>query len=175
MKHYVAFLRGINVGGNKIIPMADLATIFEEIGLRNAVTVQAAGNVIFDYPKALPAKLSAKIEKAVEERFGFAVSVQVVELAKIRKLVEDKPFAKFAPSKDTHCYITFLDNYKGSLPAGNDDAFKLLAIRDGVLYSVFYKDKGQSTDSMTFLDKTFGKKITTRNWNTLLKIAAVVH
>ncbi len=173
MKRYVAFLRGINVGGNKKIPMADLAALFEEIGFGNVTTIQAAGNVIFECPKTPLAKLTTKIETAIEAKFGFGATVQVIELEKIRKLIEANPFSKFTPSKETHWYVTFLNDSTSALPSVKNESFTLLAIKDSVLFSILYRNKGQSTDFMTFLDKTFGKQITTRNWNTLVKIAAL--
>ena len=47
-ERYVAFLRGINVGGHHKIPMADLRRALEELGFRKVVTLLNSGNVIFD-------------------------------------------------------------------------------------------------------------------------------
>jgi uncharacterized protein (DUF1697 family) len=169
--HYVAFLRGINVGGNKTIPMKELAALFEEIGFRNIKTILNSGNIVFEAKATTNAALVKKIEKAIEDKYGFEVMVQIRKLDDIKKLIEKNPFKQFKPDKDFHWYVTFLNDFNGKLPSTSSDAYKLLGIENEALFCVMDRTKGQSTDIMIFLDKTFGKKVTTRNWNTLLKIA----
>ncbi len=174
MPFFVAFLRGINVGGNKLIPMKSLAAIFAEAGFRNVSTVLASGNVVFESAKAPEAALAEKIESAIRKKFGFESVVQVRTLDDIKRLLKKNPFSGLTPDEHTHWYVTFLNRSGGKLPVPAGDAFRFLGVQDNVLFSLLDKRKGKSTDFMTFLDKTYGKQVTTRNWNTLLKIAGVV-
>jgi len=91
----------------------------------------------------------------------------------IKKIIAKNPFKDFKPDKDTHWYVTFLNDFKGKPPSAKSESYKLLSIQDDALFSILYRNKGKSTDFMTLLDKTFGKKVTTRNWNTLVKISLV--
>ena len=62
---YAAFLRGINVGGNTKIDMAELRAVFESLGFENVKSYINSGNVMFDAKKTANEKLAAKIEKAI--------------------------------------------------------------------------------------------------------------
>ncbi len=171
MTPYVAFLRGINVGGNKQILMKELAALFEQAGFKNIKTILNSGNVIFEFKETSPEALVKKIEKAISDKFGFDVDVQVRPYDEIKKLVEKNPFKKFEPDKNNYLCVTFLNNFTGKLPSSEIDAYKLLPIENDTLFSVLDRTKGKTTDFMLILDKTFGKKVTTRNWNTIVKIA----
>ena len=76
MGAYVALLRGINVGGHRKVPMAELRTLAGEIGLDDPRTYVASGNLLFTSDQSAAA-LEKKIEEAIEERFGFDVDVIV--------------------------------------------------------------------------------------------------
>jgi|WetSurMetagenome_2_1015567.scaffolds.fasta_scaffold38833_6 uncharacterized protein (DUF1697 family) len=171
MIYFVAFLRGINVGGNKIIPMKELAALFEQIGFKNIKTILNSGNVVFEFKETSEAVLVKKIEKAIEDNYGFEVTVQIRKLDDIKKMIKKNPFKDFKPDKNFHWYVTFLNDFKSKLPSVTSDIYKLLGIENDALFCIMDRTKGLSTDFMNFLDKTFGKKVTTRNWNTLVRIA----
>jgi uncharacterized protein (DUF1697 family) len=76
MGGYVALLRGINVAGRRKVPMAELRAVAQALGLRRVRTLIASGNLLFD-GEGEPAALEAKLESAIEARFGFAVDVMV--------------------------------------------------------------------------------------------------
>ncbi|HEY0086783.1 MAG TPA: DUF1697 domain-containing protein, partial [Allosphingosinicella sp.] len=65
----VALLRGINVGGNRKVPMAELREVAEGLGLTRVRTLIASGNLVF-VGKGTPDSLEAKLEAAIEARFG---------------------------------------------------------------------------------------------------------
>lgn len=87
---YVAFLRGINVGGNNKVEMKKLATTFEKLGFADVKTFIASGNVIFSTKLANDAKLSATIEAAIAKDFKINIKVLVhsqKELERIAKAI----------------------------------------------------------------------------------------
>ncbi len=88
---YIALLRGINVGGNSLVSMKQLKELFETLGLEAVRTYINSGNVLFE-SKLTAAKLSPKIEAAIEHEFKFPVSVLVKsqpEIEAIAKVIPD--------------------------------------------------------------------------------------
>ena len=75
MIKYVALLRGINVGGNKLIKMADLREVFERSGSKMSRTYIQSGNVIFEAKDSDAEKVVRKIEKAIHQSLGHEVTV----------------------------------------------------------------------------------------------------
>ena len=73
MTRYVAFLRGLNVGGHTV-KMDALRKHFEDLGFENVSTFIASGNVIFETKDAKPAALEKKIEQALERALGYEVA-----------------------------------------------------------------------------------------------------
>ena len=76
MGGHVALLRGVNVGGQRKVPMAALRAVAEALGLENPRTYVASGNLLFESGESGPA-LEKLLERGLEERFGFAVDVIV--------------------------------------------------------------------------------------------------
>lgn len=84
---YVALLRGINVGGNSTVPMGELRIVFEALGFDAVRTYINSGNVIFTGPEGDRAALTARIEGAIEARFGFPVATLVRDIDEVRSIV----------------------------------------------------------------------------------------
>ena len=97
---YVALLRGINVGGHKLIKMKELARIFTDNGLKNVRTYIASGNVIFESGSANKAALTRKIEKALQQTLGYEVTVVLRTLSEIESIVNRNPFKRYEASKE---------------------------------------------------------------------------
>ncbi len=177
MIRYIAFLRGINVGGNKKVPMAELKNLMEKIGFRNVRTILATGNVIFDSQKKNPSAIKEAIEKKLHETFGFQIKTLLYSMLDIKKLVDSDPFNRIKATKETRLYITFLSQKpKSTFKApylSPDKLFRILKITDIALFSVLLAKDARSVDAMNFIDKEFGKDVTTRNWNTITKIISL--
>lgn len=172
---YVALLRGINVGGNKIVPMAELKKMLERMKCTNVKAILASGNVLFDSPETSPEKLAATIAQTFEETFGFDSHIIVRTAKQIAELVESEPFKGITVTSDTRLFVTFLcEKQKTALKIpymSQDGGFKILAVSAGEVCSVLtLSPKARSVDAMKILEQTFGKNITTRNWNTVLKL-----
>jgi uncharacterized protein (DUF1697 family) len=174
MTKYVAFLRGINVGGNKKVPMAKLKIAFGELGFKNIRTVLASGNVVFEGKKGNLVALAEKIALALEKRFGFTIPVIIREVDEIEKTVESDPFKGVAVTKETRLYLTFLSEKPNStmkIPyTTSDKSFSIISLEDKTIFSALDLSKAGTTDAMAIIEREFGKNITTRNWNTIVKI-----
>jgi uncharacterized protein (DUF1697 family) len=172
---YAALLRGINVGGHKKVPMAELRKSLEDAGFRNVKTLLASGNVLFDTAKTPEAKLAKKIEELLESSFGFEVGVIVRSVADLHGLVQSTPFRGIKVTAETRLYVTFLsEKFTSSLQVpytSPDKSYRILSVGPREVISVLtVTAKVGTTDAMKILEKEFGKKITTRNWNTVQKL-----
>jgi uncharacterized protein (DUF1697 family) len=172
---YVAFLRGINVGGNKPVKMDILKKFLEQSGFLNVKTLLASGNVVFESGETDVEKLVSEMEALLHNKFGFEIPVILRTTKEIQKIVDSDLFKKIQVTPETRLYITFLSEWPKSeltIPyESSDKNFKILEVvgREVVSVLTVTRDRG-TIDGMNILEKMFGRKITTRNWNTVLKI-----
>ena len=94
MPNYIALLRGINVGGHRKLPMADLRQLAEAEGLADIRTYVASGNLVFRADKGDAATLERRLEAALSARFGFDVDVIVRSARAWAALAAGNPFPK---------------------------------------------------------------------------------
>lgn len=174
MIQYVAFLRGINVGGQKTIKMDELKKAFESLGFKNVKTLLASGNVLFDAPQKSPT-LRKRIEERLKQKFGHEVHVILRTIVEIQELANSNPFKKIPVTSQTRLYVTFLsEEPKSSLKIPYESPekdFKIVRVSNGEVCSVVILSANRGTvDAMSILEKEFGRKVTTRNWNTVNKL-----
>lgn len=173
---YVAFLRGINVGGNHKVRMEELRKCFKELGFDNVSTISVAGNVLFEGPSIEDIEeLSTSIERLLKKAFKFDIPVSVRTISSLQKLYDSEPFKGIEVTEQTRLYVTFFSGYidkKFKLPFTPDKAhFTILRVTDSEMCSVLtIDDSTSSPDLMVFVDKQFGKRSTTRNLNTIRKV-----
>lgn len=176
MKTHIALLRGINVGGNKKVPMADLKKMLEKMGYENVRTLLNSGNAVFDSSAKKATTIAKDISEQMKETFGFDCNIIVRSTGEIQKLIKTDPFKNIKVTPDTRLYITFRGTPKKStlkIPYESPEKdFKILKVTDGEIISVLTLGKKGTVDAMDILEKEYGKNITTRNWNTVLKLIA---
>lgn len=178
MVRQVAFLRGINVGGHKPVQMVALKKIFESLGFENVQTFLASGNVLFEAQPASKSILTKKIEEKLRNMLGHEIDVLIRTIAELRQLDKMNPFKGITITPQTRLYVTFLSkkpnsNLKFSYESVNKN-FKIVCITRSEVCSVLVlKPNSQTTDLMSILEKEFGRKITTRNWNTVTRILKI--
>lgn len=169
---YVAFLLGINLG-MRSVKMADLKALMEKLGYKDVRTVLASGNVRFSAGKTTPDALVKKLEVALEKKFGFKIGVIVRTVGELEKMHKANPFKGVKVTPQTRRYVTFLSEKPTSRkpPRSVSPQYKVLKVTDGEEYSVLTLSADVKTpDVMKLLGASYGKKITTRNWNTVEKI-----
>ncbi len=178
--NYVAFLRGINVGGNKKINMAALRVALEAAGLQNVRTLIASGNVLFTSRTTDLAKLCRQIEAAIQKKFAMEVSVILRTEREIPKLCAAAPFSGIKPAANVRLFVTFLDAKPKSrlkIPyLSPDGSYRIHFLRDRNLCSILTLGPQWSKNlrQMDILEKEFGKRITTRSWSTVCKCLAAL-
>ncbi len=174
MPRFVALLRGINVGGNKKVPMAQLKTVVEKLGFTNVKTLLASGNLAFDAAAQAPKTLRALLEKTLADTFKFQVPVLIRPATEIQALIASAPFKSIPVDENTRLYITFLGEPPAKHPAIKPaQGFRVVRATGGEVASVLQLDpKNRTPEAMDVIEKAYGKNVTTRNWNTVLKLLA---
>lgn len=172
---YVLLLRGINVGGHKKVPMADLKKTLADLGFENTQTLLNSGNVVFETKQPNEKELVEKISGQLKKTFGFEIPTLVRDFEEIKTLIDLDPFRKVNVDKNTRLYVSFLpekieSNLKLPYVSEKKD-FRILLKTDREIFSVLQLESFKSVDAMAFLEKEYGKNMTTRNWNTIKKIA----
>ncbi|MFH7593961.1 DUF1697 domain-containing protein [Streptomyces racemochromogenes] len=175
LKKYAALLRGINVGGRKKVPMAELRALLEGLGHRDVTTYLQSGNAVFSSAEQDPAALARGLEAAVEARFGFPVKVLVVDGAYLRAVADACPFPA-AELEGRQLHATFFSEQPGpDRFAALDPAAYLpeeYRLGDRVLYLYAPDGLGRSDLGAALHTPAVLKGIdaTTRNWNTVAKL-----
>jgi uncharacterized protein (DUF1697 family) len=171
---YVALLRGINVGGNNLIPMAALTKTFEKLGVSSVQTYIQSGNVLFQTGEADPRELEVRIERALTKAYEYEARVVVRSREEMAGVIAGLPRA-WTPATSVMRYnVLFLRHEIDSnailegLSTKSD--VEQIAYRPGVLYwSARTSDLGR-TMMIKLSSKPIYKQITVRNLNTTKKI-----
>lgn len=172
---YVAFLRGINVGGRKLIKMEQLAGIFTGVGLKNVRTYIASGNVIFESGSANKPALTKKIEKALRQALGYEVTAVLRTLGELESIVSRDPFKGRASGADVGQFVVFLaDEPKSKIQipmVSTAENLEVFEVTDRAAFIISRRKKNGGVGyPHNFVEKQFGVAGTTRNWSTLTKI-----
>jgi uncharacterized protein (DUF1697 family) len=107
MMVYVAFLRGVNVGGKGIVSMAAIKEALIALGLSDVRTYINSGNVIFSTRASDARPLTARIEKALEQHTGMAIKVLVIDHRTLKKMVDAVP-RNWVDDKTMRTYVLLL-------------------------------------------------------------------
>jgi len=169
MPRYAAFLRGVSPMNAK---MADLRKAFESAGFGEVKTVRSSGNVVFDARRASESSLQLAAEAAMQKRLGQAFLTIVRPVDMLSEMLATDPFREHRLEASAKRIVTFLRDAPRSkieLPLEIDGA-RLLSLRGKELYSA-YLPNPKGAVFMTLIERTFGKELTTRTWDTIAKVA----
>ena len=155
--------------------MDALKKAFESLRFKNVRTLLASGNVLFETKTTNTGILKKAIEEKLKKTFGREIGVMVRSRAEIERLAQSEPFKGINVTPQTRLYVTFLfEKTKRTLTipyTSADGNIRILSATAKEVCSVVTLTKESGTlDLMEILEKEFGKKVTTRNWNTILKV-----
>jgi uncharacterized protein (DUF1697 family) len=176
MTTYAALLRGINVGGSKKVPMAELRALMEDLGHDGVRTYLQSGQAVFTAVHGDEESLAAELAQAIEKRFGFPVDVIVRDHAYLRAVAEACPF----PAAELEARQLHLTYYSAPVDearfADIDQAAFLpeeFRLGDRALYLYAPDGLGRSKLAEQLSRRRLNKGLiaTSRNWNTVLKLA----
>ena len=170
---HVAFLRG--VGGPRPAPGAELRKCFALAGYDPVVPVVATGNVVFGLGRKRKPPEPSAITDLVARHFGYPLPAILRSDAAIRAMIAHDLFRDADPDRHIRFVAMLADDAPpaSSLPEPRPDAgYALVAQHGRDLY--FTIDKDRTPDLMVKLDRAFRKAVTTRNWSTIERVAAVI-
>lgn len=171
----LTLLRGINVGGNNIIKMADLKACFEAMGFTNVVTYIQSGNVLFDAEDADTNLHTSVLEQRLSEQFAYASRIVLITQEKLLRIIQHAPDG-FGVYPETYRYdVIFLRP-----PVSAAEALSKIKTKEGVDFvtageGVLYFSRLSSKSLQSHMTKLIGtaiyKEMTIRNWNTTTRLA----
>lgn len=173
---YLALLRGINVGGNTKVAMADLRECLAELGFDDVRSLLQSGNVVFSSAAGSTAELERALEAGAPKHLGMRTDFFVRTVEEWQNVVARNPFRREAQQDPSHLLVTFL---KAAPDAKDVKALQaaitgreVVRAADRHLYIVFPDGIGRSRLTGALIEKKLGTRATGRNWNTVLKMAA---
>lgn len=177
MTRYVALLRGI-APTNPNMRNEKLRSVFEKLGFANVQTVISSGNVVFESPSNAVKGFEETIEKALPEELGFTSTTIIRSLEQLQQLVGMNPFKGMEHSQKSSLNVTFLKHkpqidIKFPYKVDNRD-YTLIGEYDGAICSIMDLTSSKTPDLMVWLERKFGKEITTRTWKTVERILKVM-
>ena len=169
MPRFAAFLRGVSPMNAK---MPELKAAFEAAGFTDVRTILSSGNVVFSTPRKSEATLQREAEAAIRKRLRHDFLTIVRPIDALRELIASDPYKGFASVEGAKRVVTFL---RGTPPANIKlpielDGVRILTTKDREVFTD-YVVTPKGPVFMTLIDKTFGKEVTTRTWDTILKVA----
>jgi uncharacterized protein (DUF1697 family) len=170
---YVAFLRGVNVGGKGIVSMAAIKEALIALGLSDVRTYINSGNVIFSTRASDSQQLTARIEKALEQHTGMAINVLVIDHKALKNIVDAIP-RNWVDDRTMRTYVLLL--WKELDDRGILDRLPIKVGVDELRYTpgavVWRVDRENVAQS--HMNRIVGtplyKKITIRSANTMRKL-----
>jgi len=175
MQTFISILRGINVGAQKKILMADLKALYESLKLKDVVTYIQSGNVIFKTGDGVTDEaIAKKIENAIAKTYGFDVPVIVRRTEELKTILATNPFAKDKNNDTSRMHVTFLSATPDTALVTETSKFKSapddFVIIGTEIYLYTPNGYGETKLSNSFFEKKLKVTATTRNWNTVNKL-----
>jgi len=174
----IGLVRGINVGGHAKVAMSDLRELVAGLGYRDVRTLLQSGNVVFAGNAKNAAALEAELEKETLKQLGLRTAFLVRSPAEWATVIAENPFPNEAKHDPGRLIVMFLKSAPG---AAAIEALRAAVtgpetIRAGGrhLYITYPDGMGRSKLTGALIEKKLGTTGTARNWNTVLKLAALV-
>ena len=177
MINHIALLRGINVGGHKQVSMADLRDLLTRLGFADVRSLLQSGNLVLGATGRTAAQLERTLEVEAEKRLGLKTDFFVRTAKEWKDVVAHNPFPKEAERDPGHLVVMFLKDAPSATPVkALQQAItgpEVVAAAGKHLYIVYPDGIGRSRLTNAVIDKQLGTRGTGRNWNTVLKLAAL--
>ena len=173
----IALLRAVNVGGRKLVAMADLRAMMADLGFGQARSLLQSGNLVFEAGRHGGAELEARLEVATLKRFDLATDYLVRTSDEWARIVASNPFPDMARDDPARLMVMPLKT-----PPAAD---RIAALRATVmgrehfraagreLYITYPDGIGDSKLTHAVIERRLAVRGTARNWNTTLKLAAM--
>ena len=172
----VALLRGVNLGGNKKVPMAELKRIVEQLGFTEVRTLLNSGNVVFTARANQVAKAAARIERAILDELGVSTKTTVLTADELDEILDGNPIAALCDNPSRMLVAVFsdaVDRSKVSALAAQE--WKPEVFAAGTRAAYLWCVNGISSGQLGFaVDKALKNGVTARNLGTMTKLREIV-
>lgn len=169
----IALLKGINVGGHKKIPMAELRELLTKSGFKNVKTYIQSGNVILESEDAVP-MVENQIKKSILNHFGFEVSVLVKTRQELQYIFDNCPFSE-DKKKTSHFMMLHRIPDKELVKMASEKIYEgeEYEIINDCIYFFCAKGYGQAKFNANFFERKLKTFATSRNCNTMVKLLSL--
>lgn len=168
MTSFVALLRGINVGGKRMLPMKELTRLFTKAGATNVQTYLQSGNVVFEAKAA--ASIVERARAAIEKQFGFDVPMVVRSGEALQAVVASSPFDDVE-----HVHVVFLGDSPTAAQVKaldpNRSPGDRFVVRGGDVFLHLPNGVARTKLNNAWFDSQLKTVSTVRNWRTVLELA----
>lgn len=175
MNTWIAFFRGINVGGSHLLPMKELKALLEKHGCTHVKTYIQSGNVVLRSSMSDPSRVATRLKSAVSESHGFEPRVLVLDRSALEKAVAANPFPKAeANPKSLHLFFLAEQPKSPDLKSlntvkGKTEAFAL----KGRIFYLHTPDGFGISKLAERAERFLGVDATARNWRTVTTVLAL--
>lgn len=168
---YIAFLKGVNVSGQKATRIQDWNHMFKKLGLEKVSTNIESGNVLFESDKP---GLSDLLEEQIKANLGYNVTVLLKSVEEVKEMMNQNPFKEVEGRSDVKTYITFLNSkptneYILPIISSMKDV-EVIQVSKGIALSTVVEVNGNYYNPNSFIERELGVLAATRNWTTISKI-----
>jgi uncharacterized protein (DUF1697 family) len=177
VKH-VAVLRAINLAGHNKVGMADLRALLVGLGFDDAQTLLNSGNIVFTGGNKTTASLEQTIERAAAKQLELETDFFVRTAKEWQAIIDANPFSREAKDDPSHLLAVIT---RDEIAAANVTALQKTIVGREVVrakgrcaYIVYPDGIGRSKLTTAIIEKKLGTRGTGRNWNTVLKLLALV-
>ncbi|GAA4676029.1 DUF1697 domain-containing protein [Pseudonocardia yuanmonensis] len=173
MTGYAVLLRGVNVGGNRKVAMAELRELLADLGFTQVKTLLQSGNAVLaaDGPAAA---VAARIEAALAERYGTEIRVLVLTRADLQAAADAHPLREIADNGSRMLVLWLFGTPPADAPSPAELDPERIVVRNGLIYQWCPDGISNSPDVAAFVRKAWKVPTTGRNWNTLEKLLQAI-
>ena len=175
MNTFIALFRGINVGGKNILPMKELASVLEGMGLSKVQTYIQSGNVVFQSRTTNEKELSHAIETVIGKSHGFTPEVVILSQQELQDAIAANPFPE-GESEPKTLHLFFLASIPANPNIDRLETFRTNSEKFRLINNVFYlhAPNGMGRSKLAAnVEKALGVTLTARNWRSVNKIMAM--
>lgn len=174
MNFYAVFLRGVNVGGVKVL-MKDLSALLQDAGFTQVRTLLASGNVVLGSEEADPLRLKESVERALRNRYGREIPVIVRDGGQLERIVAQYPFESPEDGIQRHEYLVLTGSEQDAAdvlgsapePAASE---RVARLGQALCWEVPRGESLKTPLARHFAKVASGTLVTTRNMNTIRKV-----
>ncbi len=174
MRTYIALLRGINVSGQKKVPMAELRELLSKSGLENVQTYIQSGNVIFQSSEESKKVIENNIQKSILNHFKIEVPVLIRTPKELKAIFDTCPFSEV---KKENSYFSILNTVPDVNLVKETQEIKYpneeFVITDDCVYFYSSVGYGKAKCNNNFFERKLKVSVTTRNYKTMLKLLSL--